>query len=391
MSGKSILFISNGYGEDTIAARIIRGIKERPSTVQVSALPLVGEGGAYEGMDVTIIGPRRLMPSGGMIPEGIGNLVRDVQSGLGRLTLEQIRAVRTVKSRVDMTVPVGDIYPVIISSMFSRRPIVMVGTAKSDYFVKYNGFERFFMHSFCQQVFARDEITAASLRKYGISAQWVGNVMMDSLEFSDEDFSPNGASPCVGILPGSRDFAYHDIVVLMGAVEEIWNLLGSDVFFVMALAGSTDVRRLAQSVAGTGWKCEHIDENTDDFVKDGIKVRAVKKKFGDILRRSAIIIGQAGTGNEQAVGMGRPVVTFDSSGKQSLGWYRRRQKGLLGDSISVVEREKSMIAREVYAILNDKGRYEAMRRIGYERMGPEGAAGKIARYIMAQLGEMEGS
>lgn len=384
MERNYILFISNGYGEDTIAASIIRKIRERDCSLDILCLPLVGEGKVYEKLDVTIIGPRRLMPSGGMIPEKAGNLVKDVFGGLVRLTIEQICAIRRVKKEVVMNVAVGDIYPVIISALFSRRPIVMVGTAKSDYFYRYNGFEKYFMRSCCQVVFPRDEITAESLRKDGINAQWVGNAMMDSLEFTDEDFSLTGEYPCVGILPGSRDFTYRDIVVLMGAVEELWALFDKKVFFVMALAGSTDVELLARSIADSGWKRKNTcgKPHMHEFVKDGIRVLAAKDKFGDVLIHSHIIVGQAGTGNEQAVGMRKPVVTFDSSGRENLGWYRKRQKGLLGDSISVVQKDKVSVAREVFAILNDRVRYERMGEIGYERMGPAGAADRIAAYII---------
>jgi uncharacterized protein (TIGR03492 family) len=159
----------------------------------------------------------------------------------------------------------------------------------------------------------------------------------------------------------------------------------------MALAGSTEVEQLAQSTAGSGWTYEKASGpgSFSEFRKDGIRVVVVKNKFGDVLSRSHIIVGQAGTGNEQAVGMGKPVVTFESSGKEKMAWYRRRQKGLLGDSISVVQRDKLRIAEEVYAIMNDRERYESMRKIGYERMGPKGAASKIATYIMERLAEVK--
>src|SRR3972149_5019873 len=36
----------------------------------------------------------------------------------------------------------------------------------------------------------------------------------------------------------------------------------------------------------------------------------VKGKFADVLRRSQVVIGLAGTANEQAVGLGKPLITF---------------------------------------------------------------------------------
>jgi len=388
MKSPMLFFISNGYGEDTISSRIIKSLRESRCPYQIKALPLVGEGKAYENEGVELLGPCRLMPSGGMIPGNIRNLLGDLGSGLFRLTMDQIAAIKKARSSAIMTVAVGDIYPVIMGSLFSSRPLVMVGTAKSNYFYHYNGFERHMMKSSCSIVFTRDEITARVLCDRGIRALWVGNAMMDSLEITGEDFGFAGDCPCVGILPGSRTDTYRDISIILESIERLYAALSGRVTFIMALADSIEVRKLAHHAPGWIFN-EGAEERGGSvihhFTRGSVMVKGLCGKFGDVLQVSKIIIGQAGTGNEQAVGFGKPVVTFESSGREKMGWYRARQKGLLGDSISVVKRDSETIAGEVITILNDRERYSRMQAIGYERMGPPGAAGKMAEQCLKLL------
>ncbi len=389
MAEKGILFISNGYGEDTISSRIIQSLRKK-SGVPVFALPLVGQGHAYTACGVETVGPLRLMPSGGMIPGSVKNLITDFSSGLARLTLEQIAAIKAMKRKVQMTVAVGDIYPVTLSMLFSAKPVIMVGTAKSDYFYHYNWTERKVMRMSCARVFTRDELTAGSLRKYSIDAQWVGNAMMDSLTVTGIDFGLDSGYPVVAVLPGSRKDAYNDIAVILESVEKLSQLMEGKVSFVMAVADSIPVPSLFQDAEKDGWTLK--EGNMAQGVlyilfRDSLSMAISQGMFGDVLDRARMVIGQAGTGNEQAVGMGKPVVTFESSGKKSLGWYRMRQKGLLGDSISVVDKDGGRIAQEVFSILSDEDRYGQMRQIGQERMGPPGAADRMASCILERLGD----
>jgi len=387
MAEKGILFISNGYGEDTISSRIIQSLREK-STVPIFALPLVGQGHAYSACGIETVGPGRLMPSGGMIPGSVKNLITDFSSGLARLTLEQICAIKAMKKEVQMTVAVGDIYPVILSMLFSVKPVIMVGTAKSDYFYHYNWSERMVMRISCARVFTRDELTAASLRKYSIDAEWVGNAMMDSLTVTGIDFGLVSGYPVVALLPGSRKEAYNDIAVILESVQKLSKRMEGKVSFVMAVADSIPVPSLFKDAEQDGWTLKEGNKAQGALYvlsRDSLSIAVSQGVFGDVLVRAAIVVGQAGTGNEQAVGMGKPVVTFESSGKKSLGWYRMRQKGLLGDSISVVDKDDERIAMEAFSILSDEDRYRQMERIGHERMGPPGAADRMASCILERL------
>ena len=93
--GEKLLCLSNGHGEDAIAVRILQRLQEHPQTPELAALPLVGEGRAYEQVpEVPIVGPVKTMPSGGFVYMDGRELWRDVRGGLLGLTWAQWRVVR---------------------------------------------------------------------------------------------------------------------------------------------------------------------------------------------------------------------------------------------------------------------------------------------------------
>ncbi|MBV9272112.1 MAG: hypothetical protein JO165_13545, partial [Candidatus Eremiobacteraeota bacterium] len=85
---KSVLFVTNGHGEEAIAARIAQELPR--DEIAADHLALVGEFGHPSVM--RDVGPRRTMPSGGLIAMGnVKNIVRDVRGGLVGHTLAQLR------------------------------------------------------------------------------------------------------------------------------------------------------------------------------------------------------------------------------------------------------------------------------------------------------------
>ncbi|NBC96940.1 MAG: lipid-A-disaccharide synthase, partial [Deinococcus-Thermus bacterium] len=102
----TLLLISNGHGEDVVAARLARAFAEVRPDLRIRALPTVGDGGAYGDGPALRIGPLRRLPSGGMTMRGVAAFVADVRAGLVATTLAQVRDLRAV--RADLTVAVGD-------------------------------------------------------------------------------------------------------------------------------------------------------------------------------------------------------------------------------------------------------------------------------------------
>ena len=49
-----ILCLSNGHGEDAIAVRILEQLQLQSDTLELAALPLVGEGHAYTQLGISM-------------------------------------------------------------------------------------------------------------------------------------------------------------------------------------------------------------------------------------------------------------------------------------------------------------------------------------------------
>lgn len=383
---KAVLFVSNGYGEDSIALSILREIKLQSPDVKIYALPIVGNGGSYETEDCEILGPRTAMPSGGVIPGNFGNLKKDLSSGLIKLTFAQIGIIKKYSKLSFASVSIGDIYPAILLSFFAKNSKIMIATAKSNYVSPHNKFEEFMMKTFFKKVFVRDNPTAEHLRKNGVSnAVYVGNAMMDCLEPEGIDFKVNKEN-LFAVLPGSRKSAFLDMPVIADAISIISDKI-EDSSFVAVVPKSIDLHELVK-VCSDDWQFEESKE--DDFCvgkmsnkKNRAVVKFYNRGMADLLRACKLVIGQAGTANEQATGLGKPVVAFDSFSDDKMGWYRKRQKCLLGEAVSVVKKNPSEVSDMVFNILSDSELYKKMAEEGKNRLGLPGGAKKMAEAILS--------
>jgi len=88
-----LLCLSNGHGEDVIAVKIIEALHQQTQSVEITALPIVGDGSAYQRSRIPLLTPGKNMPSGGFIYMDAKELWRDVRGGLIALTLAQLKAV----------------------------------------------------------------------------------------------------------------------------------------------------------------------------------------------------------------------------------------------------------------------------------------------------------
>ncbi len=102
---------------------------------------------------------------------------------------------------------------------------------------------------------------------------------------------------------------------------------------------------------------------------EGTGIRVIQGKFGDVLHSSQVIIGLSGIGNEQAVGLGRPVVIFPGKGPQITKKFLYIQKLLLGEAISIVEARGEAVAEEIYSILTHPEEKKEALEVGKERRG----------------------
>jgi hypothetical protein len=353
-----VLFVTNGHGEASIAARIASELRAL-GDVATDHLALVGERFAEPGF--ADVGPQRAMPSGGLVAMGnVRAFARDLGAGWLGLFAAQRRFLAAAGAYAAV-VAVGDAYACALARG-AGRPLIFVGTAKSVYVAPYGAIERRIL-SAARRIFVRDAATAADLRAHGVAAEAPGNVIVD-LAATAERFPWPGTTR-IAVLPGSRERSYGDAERLAAVVAAVAERVAG-VAAALSIAPGLDPARFAPALARSP------------------VLLPWRGPLGAILAEATLAIGQAGTANEAAAASGVPVVALDLAGARRGDWYRMRQERLLDGALLVVPGAGA--AEAVTGLLADPGRLATMAAIGRERMGPPGGA----RAIAAAVAELAG-
>lgn len=376
-----VFFLSNGAGEDAIASRIIKNLQARG--VEACAFPLVGVGEAYDKIGVEKLGPSHILPSQGLSNESLKSLGRDLTHGLLGHLYRSYRFLREMAKTQPLVVACGDVFLLVMCKLAGLKRVLFIGTAKSSYHHRYNLIERWLMRSTAFLSLVRDEKTSLELRSQGVRSDYVGNVMMDELKASGRSFEGVTKGEAIALFPGSRENAYEDFSLMMEVLQRAI-VLGFGFSGLVAVAPSLEHERLVEAVDGELWGWEATqEEGSFGYLmhrEKELRIYLLDGSMGDTLAFSSLAFGQAGTANEQAAGMGLPVLAVHSQGLDRLGWYRGRQKGLLGECL-VVATELQEAAEQLVFWQNNPGEVERLGAIGRERMGRPGASQTIASLI----------
>lgn len=353
----NILFISNGHGEDQIALAIINALKSLDQqNIKFYVLPQVGEGKIFREEKIEIIGPQKKMPSGGFV-KSLHSFWKDLNSGLFFLHIKQIQQAK--KFKYDLIVSVGDFFPFIVSALFlSSKKRVLISTAKSDLFESHFWLECFFIKKFQGRVLVRDKITELNLKKFKVDAKFLGNVMMD---FDGINFR-NQVSKIrlIGVLPGSRDEAYANF-------KYIKNIISKLAVAEVMVAVSSEL-------------------NPQFFNGEGVGFKILRVSFKELLLKADLVIGMAGTANEQVIGCGIPLITFPGKGPQSTFKRLKDQYYLLGRLPYFIASDKPKdIYKNILKALSDKEWQRRVLQEGPVVMGKPGASINIAEYLQGCL------
>ncbi|MBV8281874.1 MAG: hypothetical protein JO347_07395 [Candidatus Eremiobacteraeota bacterium] len=376
MPPANILLVSNGYGEAAIAGYIASAIAERDAKATVEHFPLVGR---VPGS----IGPQAEMPSGGLIAYwNVRNLLRDARAGLFSLTAAQFGFLRAQRAR-DAVVAVGDVYCLAACLLFAGRPTIFVATAKSESVAGHSGLEVAIAKR-AREVFARDADTAVALAARGVKAHFEGNLMMDGVAITGIDLGARKEDLRVAVLPGSRADAPANAAAALRRLALVAQMIAPrGVQAFIALAPSVDPAAPVAACERSGVKLTARQPGGAQGSTEGLDVRAIRDHFGDLLAQSDLALGQAGTANEQAAGMGLPVIASSAGQPGRVGWYRMRQQRLLGDALLVLPDDDLEFARGVVGLLADPARMQAMSATGRARMGGPGGSGAVAEAVLA--------
>lgn len=423
-----LLCLSNGHGEDEIAVSILKALQALPHAPHIDVLPIVGEGHAYGKHHFSMIGTVKAMPSGGFIYMDGQQLTKDIQGGLLTLTLEQLKAIRQWAQMANrsgesaLVLAVGDVVPMFFAWQ-SGLPFAFIGTAKSDYYLRdesgplarsswwddrfayvtgsvYYPWERWLMtRPSCKAVFPRDRLTTETLRTRGVPAHDLGNPMMD-LDLNvdlDGSVNPSLSAPLtILLLPGSRSpEGYRNWDVMMLGVQDLCAKFDRTIQFLVALSPGLEVDRFENVLRQSGWELaqpEFLESKSWVAAGTGRKWNFQGSKsvihltlgggsFSEYAYRAEIAIAMAGTATEQVVGLGKPVITLSGEGPQFTAAFAEAQTRLLGPSVLHLEQPTQM-AHCLMQLLGNPSALDAITSNGRLRMGPSGAADRIAQTLV---------
>lgn len=390
-----MLVASNGHGEDDIACKVLACLLDSDhDSPLIDAWPMVGEGRAYRDLGIQTVGPKNTLPSAGFATLDWRLMAADLRSGWIGTHWAQYRFTRRLQSRYDAIIGVGDVIPLLVSRV-SRLPMIFIACAKSAYYEAGDGYtslEKQLMRRCCLAVFPRDRLTSERLRASGVANEYLGNPMMDGLTPGTSIAPDDPGRTWIAMLPGSRKDALDNLLLLLAAASRI--SVKSDqpmsLGFAIAAHRSLSLRQIAETViqaGGSGWKpvLDVPSVGTDDTALalahvSGSRVLIMKDRFADILHAASLAIGMAGTANEQAVGLGLPLITVPSTGVQGRNYARMKMK-FFGDSAIMARNDAMNIADVSLSLLQDAAACHRMALAGRERMGQPGASKAIAGRI----------
>ncbi|MFN3361082.1 MAG: lipid-A-disaccharide synthase-related protein, partial [Pseudanabaenaceae cyanobacterium] len=368
---KRVLFVSNGHGEDLNASAILAALLSLCPELQVSALPIVGEGKSYRRLGVPIIAPTLSLPSGGFLYMGYDQLWRDVRSGLLPLLWQQMAAL--YRFRGDFVVAVGDVV-VILAALLTGCPFAVFLVSSSAF---YEGQLRLpwlaqwgLGHPRCEIVFTRDHCSALDLQRQGLGkAEFHGYPIMDFLE-GGQELQLDSSLPIVALLPGSRlPECGYNLALQLEVIEILQQEVGFPVQGWAALVPAL-AENLSSFVTPIGWSIPAPGV----LGKGEVKVYYSSTAFAQILHQCQIVLGMAGTAVEQAVGLGKPVIQIPGRGPQFNYRFAEAQNRLLGLSVRTIGTEPAtketlrQAARAIPEILQDREYLQACQRNGKARV-----------------------
>ncbi|MDR5698140.1 MAG: hypothetical protein QN135_10625, partial [Armatimonadota bacterium] len=275
---------------------------------------------------------------------------------------------------------IGDVFCLWMAAAADPGRVVYVPTAKSERNDPHLGFEIAMIRRLAESSFPRDELTTRRFAAAGLRAEYVGNLMMDCLQPDGDDFGLPLHAPVVLLLPGSRADAPANLRLLLEAAARV-AAVRDDVAFLCALSPTVHSRTLAEKAGAVlaGDEIRVLDRQ-GPAVQRGLSVR-LTRRFADAAVRATVVLGMGGTANEQAAGLGKPVVAFPGPGPQFTRRFLALQAKLLGEALVPVA-DPAQAAAVVLRLLADPTERTRRGEAGRANMGTPGAAKRMADRIL---------
>ena len=404
-----LLLLSNGHGEDLSGALLGRRLMDQG--IGVTALPLVGNGQAYDQMGIPIEGPTREFSTGGLgYTSLVGRLTELIQGQIFYVAGRLIRLWRQ-RQRYALIVAVGDVVPVI-AAWLAFRPAVVYLVAYSSH---YEGRlrlpwpcgpllkDRRFL-----KVWSRDELTASDLQEQlGRQVEFLGNPFMDLVD-RPGPLPLERSAQTLGLLPGSRlPEALRNLELMLRLLPLLPAPLRHPGRLELhaALVKGLQIDLIVPMARPLGWRLKQPGaedcgkEQTQQVLVHGdLQLHLHWSAFARVLDQSDLLLSMTGTAAEQAVGLGKPVLQLAGQGPQFTPGFAEAQRRLLGPGVWCVPgpcgaaatlEASAGLAAELLTRLADPVQGPAWRedlaRIGRQRIGTPGGSLRMAAAIMDLL------
>jgi uncharacterized protein (TIGR03492 family) len=374
---RRFLFISNGHGEDWIAAAVVAHL---PKTIDVEAYPMIGAGNAYSGV-CPIVGPRATLASEGW-RNVKGSLRRDMATGGLNTVPPALSFLRKIRGKYDRVVIVGDMTGVIAAFLTGHRGLYYLDVYKTGAARLYSAPERWTVKQACKTVFCRADNLARSLEQMGVDARSAGNVMMDTIPQGDYDARPRRSRPlAVTLLPGSRALTAESFALQVDGLRTLPAEMRPDVF--LAVAGGINVDELAKKTGLRRTSMLSAESADLGELSDGdLTIHMARGgAMGNLLSASDLVLSQAGTATVQALGLGKPAITFVNP-RDRRSRFNDEQM-LFGDARVVVPAEVPAIGSALRKLISDDDERRRLANIGRQRIGGPGAMQAILDALVA--------
>ncbi|MGV3651218.1 MAG: hypothetical protein ACO1OK_07310 [Devosia sp.] len=368
---RRLLVISNGMGEDSIAAALIARL---PASIHAEAYPTLGPGAAFEGL-CPVVGPRAELASQGSRVRA-GTVARDVATG-GLATIPPgLSFLRQARNAYDRVLVIGDMMGVLGCWLTGHAGIVWLDVYRSGHGRLYGGLEKAIIGRSCATVFCRSGRLAESLKAAGIDARFAGNVMMDTVARAPFAMTERRRRQrAVTLLPGSRADAAEIFAIQFSGLAGLPEASRPDLF--LALADGVDLDALAAAVGGVavppGPDAEAADAGR--ILVGGHKIHCARGALGTLVEGSDLVLGQAGTAVTQAIGLGRPVIHLMRTGDR-----RKRlseETAMFGEARLTVAATPEAVTGAAARLLGDDAERARRGAIGQARIGGPGAIAAV--------------
>lgn len=388
---KRILFISNGHGEDNHSSYVIQTLQELCPSLEIAAMPLVGEGKAYRALDIPIIGPTQTMPSGGFFYMDPSHLVKDLQAGLLGLTWRQLRAVQAYAPNCNLIMSTGDVVSQSFAYLTGLPFVAFISCLSSLYEGKLNLgpiLWQILQSSRCQTVFTRDLYTAKDLQQQGLTKTQFGGIpSLDRLVPTGKDLQLIQDQPLIALLPGSRiEEAIRNFCLQLKLVLAITQLANAPKINFRAALVSGVMNQIEAIAAAEGWQYHQGKLTCGEA-----EVLCYSDAFNDIVYNCDLVIGMAGLAVDQAVAIGKAVIQIAGEGPQFTYKFAEAQTRLLGISVQTIGTGPATpeiiqtAAVRVVETLADPEYLIKCHQNGLERFGRQGASSRIAETLLKYL------